>query len=230
MPCLWPFWRRASCGTNRHPTSYHIAPASAQRISLPSASGPHAPPPPPARPVCLHNPTARTWPWEKPFLANLLAWLRALQWTEDTDTVSFIELALNFEERAAHTLTAAPQAKFQGQTLPLQERARVLRLALCTLQTLVKLGSLHPATFITRATSLVPLGGPLVAGLNRRPYFACRDAMHKHVNNSWLPTVSPHGRYARTRAQTHIDHTSIVAVKLSEKSRRRACSVHLQAA
>ena len=139
------------------------------------------PPPPPVRPVCLHNPTARTWPWEKPFLADLLAWLRALQWTEDTDTVSFIELALDFEEHAAHTLPAAPQAKFQGHTIPLQERARVLRLALCTLQKLVKLGSLHPAKVITRATSLVPLGGPPVAGLNRRPYFACRDAMHKHV-------------------------------------------------
>ena len=37
------------------------------------------PPPPSARPVCLQNPTARTWPWEKPFLADLLAWLRALQ-------------------------------------------------------------------------------------------------------------------------------------------------------
>ena len=36
------------------------------------------PPPPPARPVCLHNPTACTWPWEKPYLVDLLAWLRAL--------------------------------------------------------------------------------------------------------------------------------------------------------
>ena len=85
------------------------------------------PPPPPVRLVCLHNPTARTWPWEKPFLADLLAWLRALRWTEDTDAVSFIELALDFEEHAARTLPAAPQAKFQGHTLPLQERARVLR-------------------------------------------------------------------------------------------------------
>ena len=49
------------------------------------------------------------------------------------------------------------------------------------LQKLVKSGSLHSAKVITRATSLVPLGGPPVAGLNRRPYFACRDAMHKHV-------------------------------------------------
>ena len=95
--------------------------------------------------------------------------------------MSFIELVLDFEDHAARTLPAAPQAKFQGHTLPLQGRARVLRLALCTLQKLVKSGSLHPAKVITRTTSLVPLGGPPVAGLNRRPYFACRDAMHKHV-------------------------------------------------
>ena len=56
-----------------------------------------------------------------------------------------------------------------------------MRLALCTLQTLIKSGSLHPAKVITHATSLEPLGGPPVAGLNRRPYSACRDAMHKHV-------------------------------------------------
>ena len=77
--------------------------------------------------------------------------------------MSFIELALDFEEYAERTLSAAPEAKFQGHTLPLQERAKVLRLALCTLQKLVKTGSLHPAKVITRA---VPLDGPPVAGLN----------------------------------------------------------------
>ena len=138
--------------------------------------------PPLAHPVCLHNPTTRTWPWQKPILVDLPAWLRALQWIDDTDTVSFIKLALNFEEYAARTLSAAAQAKFQGHTPPLQERARVLRLALCTLQRLVKSGSLHPAKVITRATSLVPLGGPPVVGLNRPPFFACRGAMHKHIH------------------------------------------------
>ena len=95
--------------------------------------------------------------------------------------MSFIEPALDFEEYAARTLPAAPQAKFRGHTQPPQERVRVLRLALCTLQRLVKSGSLHTAKVITRATLLVPLGGPPVAGLNRRPYVACRDAMHKHI-------------------------------------------------
>ena len=48
---------------------------------------------------------------EKPFLEDLVAWLRALQWTDDIDTVSFIELALDFQEYGAHTLPAAPMHK-----------------------------------------------------------------------------------------------------------------------
>ena len=204
MPCLWPLWRRASCGTNRHPNSSpQFARKLAAHIATISWWAPCPPPPPPARPVCLHNPTARTWPWEKPFVADLLAWLRALQWTEDTDTVSFIELALDFEEHAARTLPAAPQAKFQGHTLPLPERARVLRLALCTHRKLVKSGSLHPAKVITRATSLVPLGGPPVAGLNRHPYFSCHDAMHEHVQLLASYCESTWRLRTHTRTNTH---------------------------
>ena len=126
--------------------------------------------------------------------------------------MSFIELALDFEEYAARTLPAAPQAKFQGHTLPLQERARVLRLALCTLQRLVKSGSLHPAKVITRATSLVPLGGPLVAGLNRRAYFACRDAMHKHIQ--LLASYCESTWTLRTHTQTHA-HRPYETVRVS---------------
>ena len=61
----------------------------------------------------------------------------------------------------------------------LQERARVLRLALKQehLQKLVKMGSLHPAAHMTRCGALTPLGGPAVCGLNRRPYFTCRQKM-----------------------------------------------------
>ena len=59
----------------------------------------------------------------------------------------------------------------------------VLRLALCTPQKLVKSGSLHPVKVITRATSLLPSGGPPVAGLNGRPYFPCRGAMNKHIQH-----------------------------------------------
>ena len=129
----------------------------------------------------LHNPTNCTFPWEVSCITDLLRRLRALQWTDDTGTVTFVELAPNFEEFAERTLPSAPQAKFRGHTLPLRERARVLKLALCTLQRQVKSGTLHPAKDITRSAALVSMGGPTLAGLNKRPYFACRSAMLSHM-------------------------------------------------
>ena len=114
--------------------------------------------------------------------------------------MSFIKLALDFEEHTEHTLLAA---KFQGHTLPRQERAKVLRLTLCTLQMLVKTGSLRPAKVITRATSLVPLGGLLVAGLNRRLYFACRGAMQTHIQHLSSYTESTWALHTHTRTNTH---------------------------
>ena len=99
---------------------------------------------------------------------------------------------LDFEEFSQRTLPQAPQARFKGHTLPLQERVRVLRLALCTVQKLVTSGSLHPTKVITRATSLVPLGGPTQAGLNRRPCFTRKHAMMKHI--AWLSQSRGGGR------------------------------------
>ena len=131
--------------------------------------------------LTLAKPTAKTWPWELPFLVDLLSWARQLVWADEPGTVTFIELALHFEETSQRTLPTAPQAKYRGTTLPLQERARVLRLAVCTMQKLVTRGALHPAKVITRANSLVPLGGPQQSGLSRRPYFVSRQAMVGHI-------------------------------------------------
>ena len=88
---------------------------------------------------------------------------------------------MEFEARTQRALPAATQAAFRGTALPLQERARVLRPALATLGKLVRTGSLHPARVVTRCPSLVPLGGPLLCGLSRRPNFACREEMGHHV-------------------------------------------------
>ena len=121
------------------------------------------------------------WQWEMPFLADILRWLRALTWSQEPGTVTFLELALDFEEFAQRTLPHAPQAKFKGTTLSLQERGRVLRLAITSAQRLLTKGQLHPACIVTRCNSLVPLGGPALCGLNRRPYFACRAALHTHI-------------------------------------------------
>ena len=82
--------------------------------------------------------------------------------------------------RLTHTHTHT-QAKFKGTTLSLQERGRVLRLAITSAQRLVTKGQLHPARIVTRCNSLVPLGGPALCGLNRRPYFACRAPLHTHI-------------------------------------------------
>ena len=57
----------------------------------------------------------------------------------------------------------------------------MLRLAITSAQRLVTKGQLHPARIVTRCNSLVPLGGPALCGLNRRPYFACRAALHTHI-------------------------------------------------
>ena len=78
---------------------------------------------------------------------------------------------------ATHT-----QAKYTGHTLPPQEHAHVLRLALATLQKLVKTRVLYPTANMTRCGAPIPLGGPALCGLNKRPYFACRYQMIAHIN------------------------------------------------
>ena len=159
------------------------------------------------------------------FITELLCWLRALQWADQTGTVTFIELALDFEEFAERTLPAAPQAKFRGHTLPLQERARVLRLALCTLQRLVKSGMLHPAKIITRSAALVPMGGPALGGLNRRPYFACRSAMVSHMEQLALYCESTWTlrTHARTHAQRpYVHRVRCIAEEVEETRLQRA--------
>ena len=55
------------------------------------------------------------------------------------------------------------------------------RLAVANALRLVTKGQLHPARVVTRCSSLVPLGGPALCGLNCRPYFACRNAMRTHI-------------------------------------------------
>ena len=98
-------------------------------------------------------PRGRNGSGKCPFWADLLRWLRELHWTPELGTVTFPELALDFEEFAERTLPHAPQAKFKGTTPSLQERCRVLRLAVANAQRLVTKGHLHPACVVTRCSS-----------------------------------------------------------------------------
>ena len=72
---------------------------------------------------------------------------------------------MDFEAHAGMALPSAPQAQFKGLALPLQERGRVLHLALSHLQKMVVRGSLFPAGAMPRCGSLVPLGGPQLCTL-----------------------------------------------------------------
>ena len=129
----------------------------------------------------LRTPKKPEWQWEVPFLVDLVRWLRALTWAQEPGTVALLELALDFEEFAQRTLPRAPQAKFKGTTLSLQERGRVLRLAVASAKRLVTKGQLHPARVVTRCSSLVPIGGPTLCSPNSRPYFACKSALHTNI-------------------------------------------------
>ena len=143
--------------------------------------GPLPRPPMGLRGLELSGISSSTWPWELLFLSELLSWLGELVWTDEVGTVTYLELAMDFEAHAGRALPSAPQAQFRGLSLPLQERGRVLRLALNHLQKLVVAGSLFPAGTLPKCGSLVPLGGPQLCGLNRRPYFTRREAMLHHV-------------------------------------------------
>ena len=159
--------------------------------------------------LLLRTPKKVEWQWEMPFLADLLRWLRELHWAPEPGTVTFLEFALDFEEFAQRTLPHAPQAKFKGTTLSLRERGRVLRLAMANAQRLVTKGHLHPARVVTRCSSLVPLGGPALCGLNCRPYFTCRSAMIMHIQQlaaycerTWATKVGLN-RIHKLRPYTH---------------------------
>ena len=59
----------------------------------------------------------------------------------------------------------------------LHERARVLRVALATLQKHVRRGVMLEGEMTTKANSLIPLGAGLMVGLTARPYVTRRQEM-----------------------------------------------------
>ena len=156
-------------------------------------------------------------------MTDLLRWLTAVCWLDEPSTVTFLELALNYVEFSERTLPTTPQAMFWGHPLSLQERARVLRLALTHLQKLVKKGSLHPATHMTRCGAPIPLGGSAVCGLNRRPYFTCRQKMIQHIRTltqCWKATWITH---SHTRPATQRPYV-YRARNTRRRWKRLACS------
>ena len=120
----------------------------------------------------IRQPMAQEWRCDSDFRDDLIRWVNALVWIPVKGQVSFMELAMDFECFAAHTLPASPQAVYRATALPLPERARVLKLALATLQRLSTAGAVLPGGVLTKWSSLVPLGAPTVVAVSavtRRP-------------------------------------------------------------
>ena len=128
------------------------------------------------QPLVVRDPPSGEWKWELSFKEDMVRWLAQLQWTTQGH-VTFVELALDFEATAARALPAAPASRLCGQVLSLHERARVLRVAMTVLSRHVTSGVLYQGGMTCRASSLVPLGAGVMAGLTARPYFASRVEM-----------------------------------------------------
>ena len=83
----------------------------------------------------------------------------------------------------------------------------------------------HTAHTITRCGSLIPLVGPAMCGLNKRPYFTCKNAMAKHIHKLALC-------YKETWASKTLSHrpykTRIYAYRRRhrEQEMEDACLLH----
>ena len=120
----------------------------------------------------------RDWKWGPDFQPAVLRWLSELQWLPRDDSlpeahrqVSFLELALDFESYTGRPLPPTPQTRFKGGEMSLQEKGRVLRLAVSMLGKAAGRESILPAGFTNRCRSLVPLGAGTTAGVKGRPIF-----------------------------------------------------------
>ena len=151
----------------------------------------------------------------------MVAWLQDLEWPPADDTlpqghghVSFMELALDFETHVGRPLPPTPQPRFTGTELSLQEKGRVMRLAVTLMGKAVGKESILPARITNHCRSLVPLGaGPLV-GVKGRPLFTRHMAVWHHLKrlqkyNAERWAQQQHPRVAkqhqkRRRAQGHL--------------------------
>ena len=86
--------------------------------------------------------------------------------------VSFMELALDFESHAGRPLPPTPQSRFTGSQMSLQEKGRVLRLAVTLLGRAAGRESILPAAITTKCRALVPLGAGMVVGVKGCPLFS----------------------------------------------------------
>ena len=130
----------------------------------------------------------RDWKWRPDFQPAILRWLSELQWLPRDDNlpeahqqVSFLEPALDFESYTGRPLPPTPQTRFVGGEMSLQEKGRVLRLAVSLLGKAARRESILPVDFTNRCRSLVPLGAGTTAGVKGRHVFTRPAAVWHHL-------------------------------------------------
>ena len=129
----------------------------------------------------------RDWKWGPDFQPAILLWLSELQWLPHDDNlpeahrqVSFLELALDFESYTGRPLPPTTQTQFAGGEMSLQEKGRVLRVAVSLLGKAAGRESILPVGFTNRCRSLVPLGAGTAVGVKGRPVFTRPTAVWHH--------------------------------------------------
>ena len=129
----------------------------------------------------------RDWKWGPDLQPAILRWLSELQWLprdnnlpEAHRQVSFLELELDLESYTGRPLPPTPHTRFKGGEMSLQEKGRVLRLAV-SLPGKAGRGSILLPGSTNRCRSLVPLGAGTTAGVKGRPVFTRPAAVWHHL-------------------------------------------------
>ena len=94
--------------------------------------------------------------------------------------VSFMELALDSEAFAGRPLPPAPQSKFVGGDMSLQEKGRALR-CITLVGRATERQSIFPAKMTHHCRSLTSMGAGTVMGPEGRPIFTKPLAVWKHL-------------------------------------------------
>ena len=158
------------------------------------------PRPPPRQPLLAALGLPPGWRWDAHFKKDLLEWASRLQWQAQPASVSFAELALDFEATANRALPAPPGMHLRGTTLSLQTRASVLRKALGWLLRHMLTGDLLQGRQTGTCQSLIPLGGHYCPGLTARPFFTALGAMRLLLRRLEMHCVSAWHAQMRTPA------------------------------
>ena len=166
----------------------------------------------------------REWQWGPDLPPMVIRWTTELQWLKMPPAerrrplahwqVSYMELALDFEAYAGRQLPPAQQSRFVGGEMPLQEKARVLRLITSLMGRAIGQDTILPAKMTNHCKTLIPMGAGLVMGLEGRPLFTRPLEVSRHLQR--LRTYGEE-RWARRQRSKQ-------AQKKARRDRRRAPS------